>query len=64
MPIRADYCDAWYDACQNDLFCSDDSGDFFACAVQYPAVRAEREGGWSVAYTFFPPSHRQPSPTS
>jgi len=30
MPIKASYCDAWFEACRNDLFCGD--GDYFACA--------------------------------
>lgn len=38
MPIRSDYCDAWYRACYNDLFCATDSGNFFSCAKQYEAA--------------------------
>jgi len=30
MPIKGDYCDAWFDACRAQLFCGD--GDFFSCA--------------------------------
>jgi hypothetical protein len=29
MPIRRSFCDAWYAACYDDLFCSLDDGDFF-----------------------------------
>lgn len=32
MPIKASYCDMWYEACYNDLFCGGASGDFFECA--------------------------------
>lgn len=32
MPVQGDYCDAWYDACRYDKFCSDGGGSFFACA--------------------------------
>jgi folate receptor len=34
MPIKASYCDAFFDACKNDLFCG--HGDFFACARVNP----------------------------
>lgn len=30
MPIKASYCDAWFEACRNDLFCG--NGNFFECA--------------------------------
>jgi folate receptor len=29
MPIKGDYCDAWYDACRLDYFCG--NGNFFEC---------------------------------
>jgi len=29
MPIKKSYCDAWFTACRNDLFCG--NGDYFAC---------------------------------
>ena len=32
MPIKGDYCDAWFEACRYDNFCSDGGGDFFSCA--------------------------------
>jgi folate receptor len=32
MPIQGDYCDAWYEACKDDLFCSLDEGSFFSCS--------------------------------
>ena len=37
MPIRADYCDAWFDACRHDMFCALAGGDFFSCARAYQA---------------------------
>ena len=40
MPIKGDYCDAWFEACRYDAFCSDDSGDFFACAHVLEAQQA------------------------
>jgi len=33
MPIKASYCDAWWTACADDLFCG--AGDYFACAREY-----------------------------
>lgn len=30
MPIKASYCDSWYDACRNDYFCG--AGDYFECS--------------------------------
>ena len=33
MPIKASYCDSWFEACKNDKFCGD--GDYFSCAVIY-----------------------------
>jgi len=35
MPIKGDYCDMWYEACQDELFCG--TGDFFSCAAEYAA---------------------------
>eukprot|EP00808_Paulinella_micropora_P014738 g28742.t1 len=35
MPIRGDFCDAWWRACADDLFCSTDGGNFFECAKVY-----------------------------
>ena len=32
MPIRKSFCDSWYEACYNDLFCGAAGGDFFNCA--------------------------------
>merc|ERR1719229_555670 len=40
MPIKADYCDAWWRACANDYFCSSDDGDYFSCALEYAAADA------------------------
>lgn len=34
MPIKASYCDAFYDACKADLFCG--HGNFFDCAKVNP----------------------------
>jgi folate receptor len=36
MPIRGDYCDSWFDACHQELFCALDGGSFFSCAA-FPA---------------------------
>lgn len=33
MPIKASYCNAWFDACRNDRFCG--GGDFFECNSNY-----------------------------
>ena len=33
LPIKGDYCDAWFDACRFDSFCGD--GDFFSCSKIY-----------------------------
>jgi folate receptor len=38
MPIKASYCDAWFRACRNDLFCSSDDGDYFSCAAEYAII--------------------------
>ncbi|GBG25063.1 Folate receptor alpha [Hondaea fermentalgiana] len=49
MPIQADYCDSWFEACQNDLFitCKDDdgevSGNWFSCPSLTPEVEEEKE---------------------
>ncbi|KAJ1455243.1 folate receptor family-domain-containing protein [Pelagophyceae sp. CCMP2097] len=31
MPVKASYCDAWFDACRHDSFCG--GGDYFECAL-------------------------------
>jgi len=41
MPIKASYCDAFWTACQHDLFCG--GGDFFSCAADYRSEEAARE---------------------
>jgi hypothetical protein len=41
MPIKGAYCDAWYTACKNDLFCASASGDFFTCASEYKSYDFE-----------------------
>lgn len=33
MPIQAAFCDDWYTACYNDLFCGVDGGSYFSCAL-------------------------------
>ncbi|XP_066284161.1 uncharacterized protein [Branchiostoma lanceolatum] len=38
MPIRADYCDAWFHACRHDRFCAADSGSYASCAREYAKV--------------------------
>ena len=35
MPIKASYCNAWFDACRNDYFCDAGGGNFFECARVY-----------------------------
>jgi len=41
MPIKASYCDSWYAACADDLFCGD--GDYFACSARYRSCDAEKK---------------------
>jgi len=43
MPIKASYCDAWYDACRKDKFCASDGGDYFSCAAEYKEVDLSAE---------------------
>lgn len=38
MPIKQSFCDQWYEACYNDLFCGADDGNFFSCAKIYEAA--------------------------
>jgi len=35
MPIKASYCDAWFNACRGDKFCAHDGGSYFSCAAVY-----------------------------
>ncbi|KAH9246220.1 hypothetical protein BASA81_016254 [Batrachochytrium salamandrivorans] len=35
VPIRGDYCDAWWQACREDLFCAVGDGDVFQCSAYY-----------------------------
>jgi len=35
VPIKASYCNDWYAACAEDLFCATDGGNVFSCAAQY-----------------------------
>jgi len=37
MPVKASYCNAWMDACKNDMFCGAKDGSYFSCARDYPA---------------------------
>jgi folate receptor len=41
MPIKASYCDAWYDACYNDYFCG--HGSYFECNKIYEAEHSKKE---------------------
>jgi len=41
MPIDADYCDAMFRACKNDLFCGVGGGNYFSCAVVPDAPKTE-----------------------
>lgn len=51
MPIKASYCNAWYQACKNDMFCG--SGDYFSCAAAYKvedtAAKAKAEASAAKA---------------
>lgn len=38
MPIKASYCDAWFEACRTDLFCASGGGSYFSCAAEYERV--------------------------
>lgn len=49
MPIKASYCDAWFDACHNDYFCSSDDGNFFSCDAHYWKKQAAAEEANAVA---------------
>ncbi|KAH9246221.1 hypothetical protein BASA81_016255 [Batrachochytrium salamandrivorans] len=35
VPIQGDYCDAWWQACREDLFCAVGDGDVFQCSAYY-----------------------------
>lgn len=35
MPIRASYCDAWFESCRNDRFCGKNGGSYFGCNAHY-----------------------------
>jgi hypothetical protein len=41
MPIKASYCNAFYDACKDDLFCG--YGNFFECARIDPNVNSSAQ---------------------
>jgi len=40
MPIKASYCNAFYEACKNDFFCG--PGDFFQCAKVDPNAESNK----------------------
>lgn len=42
MPIKASYCDAWWTACRQDLFCAAGNGDYFSCAKVYEKIDEEK----------------------
>ena len=49
MPIKASYCDSWYDACMNDMFCG--HGSFRSCHKEMAPVVEEEEvisAAWAV----------------
>lgn len=41
MPIKASFCNAWFNACSEDFFCAEADGNFFSCAVKYRAHDGE-----------------------
>jgi len=43
MPIKASYCDAWYDACFDDYFCGGSDGNFFSCAEYYSNQKDKKD---------------------
>eukprot|EP00614_Pseudopedinella_elastica_P004653 CAMPEP_0172613494 /NCGR_PEP_ID=MMETSP1068-20121228/43737_1 /TAXON_ID=35684 /ORGANISM="Pseudopedinella elastica, Strain CCMP716" /LENGTH=295 /DNA_ID=CAMNT_0013417965 /DNA_START=168 /DNA_END=1055 /DNA_ORIENTATION=+ len=45
MPIKASYCDAWYDACYEDYFCGGEDGNFFSCAEYYSGQDKNNDDG-------------------
>ena len=47
MPIKASYCDAWFQACKNDMFCG--NGDFFSCAATYEMEDAAAKAAQALA---------------
>mmetsp|Transcript_24952 Transcript_24952/g.55363 ORF Transcript_24952/g.55363 Transcript_24952/m.55363 type:complete len:276 (+) Transcript_24952:560-1387(+) len=54
MPIRASFCNAWYSACYDDLFCSVGGGDFFSCAMVYDdhsEDESDKYREWKQEYT-------------
>ena len=50
MPIRGEYCDAWFTACRHDLFCAEDNGDYFSCAREY-VVRHGTAVVWGLRWS-------------
>lgn len=42
MPIKASFCDAWWNACQEDYFCTSDGGSFFSCADDWEPFDEEQ----------------------
>lgn len=43
MPIKASYCDAWFQACRHDKFCASGGGSYFSCAAEYKKIDALAE---------------------
>jgi len=41
LPIKASYCDAWFEACKEDFFCATEGGNYFSCAMHWSAHDAE-----------------------
>ena len=39
MPVKESYCNSWYEACRNDMFCG--HGSFFECENIYTAAQAQ-----------------------
>lgn len=42
MPIKASFCDAWYEACIDDKFCASDDGNFFSCALEVAKPNSQK----------------------
>ena len=36
MPIKQSFCNSWYEACYNDLFCGAGGRGFYSCAKASP----------------------------
>ena len=49
MPIKAIYCDAWYDACHDQIFCG--HGSFFECKMEYDKTAKSADENEGVVKT-------------